>query len=439
MINRFLKNQFLTTFGARSLAAGGTFMLSYILATFVSIQDFGAFMLCFSIMMGMRVVASLGTERATLKYMGIAISNNNRSEVAWIYKHAMLVNIIVGSLLGGALWLAAPALSRALLSTTENAVESLRVTALVSPLYSVIYLCGFLMKGWGKANISCLFEIGCISIVLSGVVVICGMLGVSLDALALVTSLGCILLAYIIIAFLVVFFIYRNSRLVDKKSVSFTKGFYRNLPDFLLVGVVFYYTQWGVGILLGFFHNESDVAMFNLGLRLAMVIGFILTVYDSILGPRFSKLKHERNNEGLRELAQKSAFQMTCFALIPAVCFIIWPEAILNLFGADYSGAAGVMRILVIGQLINVTTGSVLLLLLMAGHQKAARNILIWSVAAGGGASLLLIPYYSAEGAAYALLLCLLVQNVAAVYVVKKQFGFLMTDWRSVIMLRDQA
>lgn len=439
MINRVLKSQLLTTLGARGLAAGGTFLLSYVLATFVSIQSFGAFMLCLSIMIGMQVFASLGTDRATLKYMGVATSNNNRQEVAWIYKHAMTVSVLVGVLLGVVLWILAPSVARMLLSSTEHAVESLRITALLSPLYSVIYLCNFLMKGWGKANVSCLFEIGCISIVLSGVVIICAWLGIPLGARALISALGVILVVYLLVALWAVWWLYRRSTLVESESVSFNQDFYRHLPDFLLVGIIFYYTQWGVGLVLGAFHSESDVALFSLGLRLAMIIGFILTVYDSILGPRFSRLQHEGNGEGLKQLAQKSAFQMTCFALLPALVFIIWPEAVLALFGSDYSGAAGVVRILVIGQLVNVMTGSVILLLLMADQQRAARNILIWSVVVGGVASLVLIPRYSAEGAAYALLLCLLIQNVVAVYVVKKKFGFLMTDWRFVIAPRNRA
>ncbi|ATH79346.1 hypothetical protein CLM76_17850 [Vreelandella venusta] len=439
MIKRILQNQLLTTLAARGIAAGGTFLLSYVLATFVSIQAFGAFMLCLSIMIGMQVFASLGTDRATLKYMGVATSNNNRREVAWIYRHAMTVNVLVGVLLGVVLWVAAPSVAQMLLSSTDNAVEALRMTALLSPVYSVIYLCNFLMKGWGRANVSCLFEIGCISIVLSGVVLVCAWLGISLGALALMTALGVILGLYLLVALWAVWWLYRRSALVESDSVSFTKGFYRHLPDFLLVGIIFYYTQWGVGLVLGAFHSESDVALFSLGLRLAMIIGFILTVYDSILGPRFSRLQHEGNGEGLRLLAQKSAFQMTCFALLPALVFIIWPNAVLALFGSDYTGAASVVRILVIGQLVNVMTGSVILLLLMADQQRAARNILIWSVVVGGIASLLLIPRYSAEGAAYALLLCLLLQNGVAVYVVKRKFGFMMTDWRFVMTPRSRA
>lgn len=435
MISKLLKSQLLTTFGARGLAAGGTFLLSYILATYVSVQTFGAFMLCMSIMIGLQVFMSLGTDRATLKFMGIATSNNNRDEVKWIYKHALLVNVVVGCLVALLLWVFAPKIANVLLSSTENALESIRITALLSPLYSVIYLCNFLMKGWGKANISCLFEIGYISIVLSATVIVYSFFEVELQALELIIILGIILLAYLFIALFAVFWFYKHSVLQAGSSVSFSSGFYKSLPDFFLVGIIFYYTQWGVGIVLGFFHSESDVAVFSLGLRLAMVIGFILTVYDSILGPKFSRLHHESNAEGLKVLAQKSAFQMTCAALIPGVIFIIWPETVLMLFGTDYSGANSVLRILVIAQLINVMTGSIILLLLMADQQQSARNILIWSVVVGGIASVILIPIYSAEGAAYSLLLCLFIQNAIAVYIVRKKFGFWVIDWRSVIKL----
>ncbi len=120
------------------------------------------------------------------------------------------------------------------------------MTALLSPVYSIIYLCNFLMKGWGRANVSCLFEIGCISIVLSGVVLVYAWLGISLGALALMTALGVILGLYLLVALWAVWWLYRRSALVDSDSVSFTKGFYRHLPDFLLVGIIFYYTQWGL-------------------------------------------------------------------------------------------------------------------------------------------------------------------------------------------------
>lgn len=433
MISTLLKSQLFTTFGARGLAAGGTFLLSYVLATSVSVEAFGAFMLCLSLMIGLQVFTSLGTDRATLKFMGIATSNKNKAEVKWIYKHSLVINMIIGCLFSFLLWLYSPALSSMLLSSTENATESLRVTALLSPIYSIIYLCNFLMKGWGRANISCLFEIGCISIVLS-VIVFCGTyMGFVLQALDLIVVLGFILLAYLFIALLVILVMYKKSGLEPAEEVSFVSAFYKSLPDFLLVGAIFYYTQWGVGIVLGFFHSESEVAIFSLGLRLAMVIGFILTVYDSILGPRFSRLKHEGDMEGLRILAQKSAFQMFCFSLIPGAIFLIWPESVLLLFGADYSGANSVLRILVIGQLINVMTGSIILLLLMADQQKIARNILIWSVIVGALSSLLFIPVYKSEGAAYSLLLCLALQNLAAVYVVKKKFGFLVIDWRKSV------
>lgn len=433
LLHRLMQSQLLSTFAARGIAAGGTFLLSYVLAKFVSVQAFGAFMLCLSVMIGMQVFTSLGTDRATLKFMGIATSNANKNEVKWVYQRSMLVNVLVGCLFSFLLWLFAPPIAQVLFTSTETGIQSLRVTAIISPLYGVIYLCNFIMKGWGRANVSCLFEIGCISIILSFVVVVGHFLGYEFGALELISALGCVLFIYLFISTWYVLKIYNECHFLPQANVSFSKGFYRSLPDFLLVGVIFYYTQWGAGIVLGFFHDESDVAIFSLGLRLAMVIGFILTVYDSILGPKFARLHHESNHEGLRVLAQKSAFQMTCVALIPATIFLIWPEAVLGLFGADYNEASSVLRILVFGQLINVMTGSIILLLLMVDEQKSARNILIWSVVIGGAVSLILIPIYSANGAALSLLLCLLIQNVVALKVVSKKLGFLIMDWREVV------
>ncbi|MDN7131937.1 oligosaccharide flippase family protein [Halomonas sp. MC140] len=433
LVKKVMKSQLLTTFSARGIAAGGTFLLSYVLATLVTVQAFGAFMLCLSVMIGVQVFTSLGTDRATLKFMGIATSNGNKKEVKWIYQRSMFVNILVGCLFSIFLWIFAPAIAQMLFSSVENGVDSLRVTAAISPFYSVIYLCNFLMKGWGRANVSCFFEIGCISIILSILVMLGSLFDYEFSALELILALGYILFFYLLLAVWYVLKIYKDCRFVSLEKVSFSRSFYKSLPDFLLVGIIFYYTQWGAGVVLGFFHDESDVAIFSLGLRLAMIIGFILTVYDSILGPRFSRLQHENDQKSLRELAQKSAFQMTCVAFLPAALFLVWPEAVLGLFGPDYNGASSVLRILVVAQLINVMTGSIILLLLMAGEQKSARNILIWSVVIGGLASLLLIPMYNANGAALSLLLCLLIQNVVAVYVVNKKFGFLVIDWREAV------
>ncbi|MGP9497513.1 MULTISPECIES: oligosaccharide flippase family protein [unclassified Halomonas] len=434
-----VKNQLLTTFAARGVAAGGTFLLSYVLATQVSVQDFGAFMICFSIMIGLQVFASIGTDRATLKFMGVALSNKSRDEVYWVYKQAFIINLVFSVLLAALLWFLAPAVSEWFFSDHGLGVASLRVTAAIAPLYTIIYLCNFILKGWGKANISCLFEIGCISILLSLVIIACSiLLGVSLNVIHLVLMLAVVLAIYLVVALGLVVGVYKKSSLVFTDTLTFSKSFYSSLPDFLLVGIIFFYTQWGLGIVLGLFETESEVAIFSLGLRMAMVIGFILTVYDSILGPRFSGLHHENNIQALSLLAQKSAMQMFCFSLIPSIFFLVWPEWVLSFFGEEYKSGGNVLRILVVAQLINVMTGSVVLFLLMTDHQKIARNILIYSVLIAGLASVVLIPRFGAEGAAYSLLLCLVIQNFMSVYIVFKEFGFLIVDWRGILASNRQ-
>nr|WP_267135256.1 MATE family efflux transporter [Halomonas dongshanensis] len=425
------KNQLLSTFAARGMAAGGTFLLSYVLATFVDLKEFGAFMLCLSIMIGIQVFTSLGTDRATLKYMGIATANDNRREVKWIYHRGFWVNMAASLVVSTLLFFWAAEIAALLFTNVEKGAHALRITALLSPLYSIIYLCNFILKGWGKANVSCLFEIGSISIILSLFIVGISLFSnVVLTASYLMALLGSLLVLYLVIGLWAVMRVYGSSGLSDDRKISFSRGFYQSLPDFLLVGIIFYYIQWGASVVLGVFHSEEQVAIFSLGLRLAMIIGFILTVYDSILGPKFSRLYHENNHTELRRLAKKSTLQMSLFSALPAFIFLLWPEWILSFFGNDYQGAAGVLRVLVLAQVINVFTGSVVLLLLMVDRQRLARNLLLLSVVVGGGVALILTPFYGAMGAALSLLVCLTVHNVLAVYVVKRDLGFLMMDWR---------
>lgn len=412
------------------MAAGGTFLLSYVLATLVDVREFGAFMLCLSIMIGVQVFTSLGTDRATLKYMGVATSNANGNEVKWIYQRGLLVNILASMVAAAALWWWAAEISAMLFTDVTQGTQAIRVTALLSPLYSVIYLCNFILKGWGRANVSCLFEIGSISIVLSILIVGATLFGeVALNATHLMAMLGGLLVVYLLIGLWAVMRVYGASRLDTGGDVTFVRGFYKSLPDFLLVGIIFYYVQWGASIVLGFFHDEDQVAVFSLGLRLAMIIGFILTVYDSILGPRFSRLHHEGNHSALSALAKRSTLQMSFFSAIPAIVFLGWPQWVLGFFNGAYTDAAGVLQLLVVAQVINVFTGSVILLLLMVDKQRVARNILVLSVIIGGILSLVLIPPYGAVGAALSLLACLALQNLLAVYVVKRDLGFFMMDW----------
>jgi O-antigen/teichoic acid export membrane protein len=96
----------------------------------------------------------------------------------------------------------------------------------------------------------------------------------------------------------------------------------------------------------------------------------------------------------------------------------------MGLFGEEYVQAAHLLQILVVGQFINVITGSVGYLLNMSGHEKDMRNVVFFSGPLALGLGLFLTPIYGATGAAVATAIALASQNLIAVYMVKKRLGF---------------
>ena len=82
------------------------------------------------------------------------------------------------------------------------------------------------------------------------------------------------------------------------------------------------------------------------------------------------------------------------------------------------------LRVLVLGQFVNVITGSVGYILQMTGYEKVVRNNVCISTAimlAGGG---LFIPLFGITGAAWVTSISIAIQNLLCVYHVKKTFGF---------------
>lgn len=103
---------------------------------------------------------------------------------------------------------------------------------------------------------------------------------------------------------------------------------------------------------------------------------------------------------------------------------LIFPDFLMSLFGKGFEGGAGYLRVLVLGQFINVITGSVGYLLTMSGHEKDMRNITIINGALAVILALILNPIFGAMGSAISTAIAVALSNIMALGMVKKRLGF---------------
>jgi O-antigen/teichoic acid export membrane protein len=104
--------------------------------------------------------------------------------------------------------------------------------------------------------------------------------------------------------------------------------------------------------------------------------------------------------------------------------FLVWPEAVLALFGDEFRSSANLLRVLAIGYLVNTSTGSVANLLMMTGHERDYRNICIVGAALNAIIASVAIWQYGALGAALATAATLIVISLGAAVVSRRRLGF---------------
>jgi O-antigen/teichoic acid export membrane protein len=182
--------------------------------------------------------------------------------------------------------------------------------------------------------------------------------------------------------------------------------------------------QWSGILMAGIFVISSDIAYLSAAQRTANLASLALVVVNMVVAPRYARLWHEGNVDEMRRLAKWSTRGMLLLALPIIVIILFIPEVIMGLFGDGYEKGAILLSIMVIGQFINLATGSVGYLLNMSGHESDFRRVTFFAGPLTIILSYAFIMQWGVLGAAIATAVGLSVQNLLALYMVKKRLGF---------------
>ena len=107
----------------------------------------------------------------------------------------------------------------------------------------------------------------------------------------------------------------------------------------------------------------------------------------------------------------------------------------MALFGAQFVVGGPLLQILAIGQFFNAICGSVGLLLIMSGNERDVRTLTLCSGSFALALIWVLTVYLGEHGNALGIALAVAVQNLLAVYFVRKRLGFnSLAVWRSGVI-----
>ncbi|PRY67391.1 O-antigen/teichoic acid export membrane protein [Halomonas ventosae] len=191
------------------------------------------------------------------------------------------------------------------------------------------------------------------------------------------------------------------------------------MPFTLLVAASTLNAQIGI-LLLGWMSTADQVAAMQVAERGAMLVTLSLAVVNLVIGPHITQVHRSGDRARLQALSRYSARLALLVALPIALPLLLAGGPILGLvFGEQYRDlATWPLVVLVLGQLANVTFGSVGMLLTMSGFEGDTLRGQTFALLINLALAALLIPFLGAVGAAIGAAVGLMVWNVVLAFMV---------------------
>ncbi len=181
------------------------------------------------------------------------------------------------------------------------------------------------------------------------------------------------------------------------------------------------FADWLILLMLGRYFGKVEVGQFRTAWQITALIGLVASTLDVVVGPRLAAAHRVGNIAAIRDIWRHSAKLMILGSLPLLLLVLAVPAWVLGFFGPEFVVAAPALRILALGQIANIATGSVGAVLLMTGREKWSLRLALLSLAVLGVSGLVLIPAYGITGAAIATALSILVRNGTMTVLVRRQ------------------
>ncbi|EOX4082113.1 oligosaccharide flippase family protein [Vibrio alginolyticus] len=402
----------------RVLSALFAFLLTLIVSKTSDASTAGQFFFLFNLVSLLAIVSQLGFDVSLVRYNAIAFNNKEKLEQSQNYKTALYRSMAFCLLAIGVL-LAGFNLFPEQLNQTQSPMYAIILCLLCIPFLVLAQTNSRVLQACRKV-VSSLFAL---------------QLGVSMLMVIFVFALDYIgqqninnLMTALLLASIGVAAIssanwlgsdqYQTSAFVlNKKMVSSAKQVW--------VGSIFTNVlQWGSLVIAGFFISTAEIGLLAAAQRTSLLIGFVLITINFVVAPMFASLYKERQMLKLQNLSRLACRANVGLAIVPVIICTLFPEFVMKFFGEEFLAAAPLLVVLSLGQLVNVATGSVGFLLLMSGHERTMKYITISSGTVSICLLVTLCQMFGVIGAAWAMAIGMAIQNLAALYFVKRYLGF---------------
>ena len=165
--------------------------------------------------------------------------------------------------------------------------------------------------------------------------------------------------------------------------------------------------------------TSAELGVYSASVRVALALVLFLTAVSYVFSPFVADL-HARGERERLDTLFKAITRWTIAGTIPILLLmLISPGAILQVFGGkEFEGGTNALRILLIGQSVNVSVGAAGFVLIMAGFTGWDLFVYAASFVLDLILAVVLVPMFGTEGAALAQAITLTCSNALRLWLV---------------------
>jgi O-antigen/teichoic acid export membrane protein len=408
-----------TAKGAGFLAGGSffelacRFVMAFLLARTLGASSYGLYILAVSAASLFFGISLLGLDDAMVRYVAMLSGRKDEPGVRGTIQVGLGIAVPVGVAMGALLYFAAEPIAISVFDEPRLA-QLLELVAVIVPFLTVSNVLAGAARGFRRMDYVALSENVVQSlarIVLLGVFLLFG--GLNTVSAVVIFGISDIASTVTLTLLLNKYARWREMpRLEARRDLKEIFGFAFPL---WLSGLLRQFRSYLAALILGASSTAANVGIFAVVTNINVVAHVcLLSIYVAVR-PTLAQLHDRGDRHGLGEVYVAATRWSLALNVPFFLVTVLYPDAILSVFGHAFAAGASALIILSVAELVNAGTGICGPIIDMTGHTKLKLvNSMIWTVLVVGS-SAVMIPEWGVVGAAIASFVAVVVVNVLCV------------------------
>ncbi len=404
----------------RLMAACLTFVLGIVLARVLGFTVYGEYAFVLAIVQLIAIVSKFGLDNASLRFASEYRAANRYSTLRTFLRDTTKTNLMVSFgialIVAFATWLLRAQLSVGLLACSLWGAILLAVLPVTQVREATLVALGKVTQGiLGPVIVPAAFIILLLSFHQFATFSCTSSIAMFLHVIA---ALGALFVASVFLSQT------KKKYSDDGQQPAESRNEWRWMAfSMMLVNVLIYIQGQSGTIFSGAFLGTEQAGLYSVAARISGASLLGLSSINMIAAPHMSALHSSGDKKGLQKLAKLCAWGSLACSIPIVLLTAYYGKTLLQNFGEEFVEAYSALLVLLVGLIINASTGSVAHLLYMTGHHATCLRIYGVIAAMTVVLHICLIPYYGIWGAAVTTTVVQVAWNLALVYYVRKIIG----------------